>query len=114
MIDIAIKDGKWIFVNGDIQFIDGAERVRQELEFALSLWRGEWFLDPDAGTPYYNNILGKGMTPQGASAAIRQQIMAVEGVRAITDFSYEFDRKARKLTVNFECATDYGIVTYGA
>lgn len=113
MIDIKTVDGKWVFVNGNIQFVDGAERVRQQLEFRLSLWRGEWFLDTAIGTPYQQEILGKALTVEGAIAAIKQEILKVEGVNTITDFTYDFSRKDRKLTINFECATDYGIIAYG-
>lgn len=112
MIDIKCSDGKWLFENGNIVLIDGAERVRQQLEFRLSLWRGEWFLDPSFGTPYNNNILGKALTVDGAVAAIRGQIMAVDGVNTITELDYNFERKTRKLSVTFECATEYGIISY--
>ncbi|AEX65692.1 baseplate wedge subunit [Xanthomonas phage vB_XveM_DIBBI] len=113
MIDIKCEDGKWIFENGDIVLIDGAERVRQQLEFRLSLWRGEWFLDPDFGTPYNQQILGKALSLSGALAAIKEQILDVDGVDRITEFNYTFERKTRKLSVNFECSTSYGIIRYG-
>lgn len=112
MIDIKCSDGKWLFEDGDIVLIDGAERVRQQLEFRLSLWRGEWFLDPSFGTPYENRILGKALTLEGAIAAIRTEIMAVEGVNTITRFDYTYERKTRKLTIDFECATEYGLISY--
>jgi len=112
MIDIKCSNGKWVFNNGDIVLIDGAERVRQQLEFRLSLWRGEWFLDLGFGTPYNDNILGKALTVDGAVAAIRKEIMDVDGVNTITSLDYTFDRKKRKLSVNFECATDYGLISY--
>lgn len=113
MIDIKCQNGKWLFDNGEIVLIDGAERVRQQLEFRLSLWRGEWFLDPSFGTPYREQILGKALSIDGALAAVKEQILGVEGVNTITDFQYTFERKTRKLTINFECATEYGLVTYG-
>lgn len=112
MIDIACEDGKWLFVNGDIELIDGAARVRQQLEFRLSLWRGEWFLDPSFGTPYNQQILGKALTLDGALAAIKEQILDVDGVKEITRFDYTFTRKTRKLSIDFECSTDYGLITY--
>lgn len=113
MIDFKITDGKWDFSGGNIQFVDGAERVRQQLELRLSLWRGEWFLDSEFGTPYQQSILGKALTLEGALAAIRAEILKVEGVQTITSFDYDYDRKSRKLSVNFDCSTNYGKVTYG-
>lgn len=114
MIDLKNNpDGSISFVDGNIQFVDGAERVRQQLEFRLSLWRGEWFLDTDFGTPYRQSILGKGLSLAGALAAIKAEIMDVEGVTAINNFDYDYGRKTRKLTVTFDCETPYGIVKYG-
>lgn len=112
MLDIKVKDGKLVFAGGDLVLIDGAESVRQQLEFRLSLWRGEWFLNTDFGTPYRDNILGKALTVDGAVAAIRMEIMQVEGVDAITQLDYDYDRKSRKLSINFQCATSYGLVSY--
>lgn len=113
MIDFKITNGKWDFSGGNIQFVDGADRVRQQLEFRLSLWRGEWFLNSDFGTPYEQNILGKALSLDGALAAIRAEILSVEGVNTITSFDYTFERKERKLSVTFECSTTYGKITYG-
>jgi hypothetical protein len=50
------------------------------------------------------------LTLSGAVAAIRKSIMEVEGVRQIVEFSYKFDRVARKLNVTFTADTAYGIV----
>lgn len=113
MIDFNIKDGAISFLNGNIQFVDGAARVRQQLEFRLSLWRGDWFLDTSFGTPYQQNILGKALSLNGALAAIKTEILDVDGVKTITSFDYTFERKQRKLSVTFECNTDYGLVSYG-
>lgn len=113
MIDFKVVNGKWVFEGGNIQTVDGAERVRQQLEFRLSLWRGEWFLDGEFGTPYRQNILGKYLTLNAAISAIRKQILSVEGVSSITNFDYTFDKRQRKLSVDFEVTTPYGIVKYG-
>ncbi|MFV5926793.1 hypothetical protein ACLIKC_06890 [Klebsiella aerogenes] len=112
MIDFRLKDGEIAFQNGLLQYVDGAERVRQQLEFRLSLFRGEWFLDGDFGTPYFQSILGKQVTETGAINAIKSQILDVDGVTAINSFNWNFDRKNRLLTVEFEAQTDYGIVQY--
>lgn len=112
MIDFRITDGEVIFTNGEIAFVDGAERVRQQLEFRLSLWQGEWFLDGDFGTPYLQRVLGKPSSINSALAAIKEQILDVDGVNAITDFSYQFDRPTRTLNIQFTASTEYGLVYY--
>lgn len=97
--------------NGDLRIVAGAERVRQNLEIKLKLWRGEWFLDEDFGTPYLQSILGKQLTLSGAIAAIKNSIREVSDVKQITEFTYNFIRSERRLTVEFTCDTDYGLIT---
>lgn len=112
MIDFRLKDGQIFFESGVLQYVDGAERVRQQLEVRLSIFRGEWFLDGEFGVPYFESILGKQITLNGALSAIKTEILAVDGVSKINTFEYNFDRKERLLTVNFEVETPYGIVAY--
>ncbi|MGX5036269.1 hypothetical protein ACWKX2_11585 [Enterobacter hormaechei] len=112
MIDFRIADNKVVFTNGLLQYVDGAERVRQQVEFRLNLWRGEWFLDSQFGTPYLQDVLGKQVTLNGALSAIRTEILAVEGVNGIVEFTYNFDRAERKLSIEFTANTEYGLVQY--
>lgn len=94
----------------DLALVEGAARVKQQLLIKLRLWRGEWFLDIDFGTPYLQEILGKQLTLSGAIAALRTSILEVEGVQKIDSFSYNFNRSARSLSVSFEASTPYGLI----
>lgn len=95
---------------GDLVLLDGAERVRQQLEIKLRLWVEEWFLDTEFGTPYLQRILGKQLTLSGAVVALRKSIMEVDGVREILSFIYQFNNAERKLNVTFSVNTPYGVV----
>lgn len=98
-------------INGlDLAVIKGADRVRQNLLIKLRLWTGEWFLDTEFGTPYIEQILGKRLSLNGAVAALKTSILEVADVTDISAFTYAFDRSARKLTVNFEVATPFGLI----
>ncbi|WP_435952749.1 hypothetical protein [Dryocola sp. BD626] len=112
MLDFRLTDNKIVFTNGLLQYVDGAERVRQQIEFRLSLWRGEWFLDSEFGTPYLQDVLGKQITLNGALSAIRTEIFDVDGVTGIVEFTYNFERANRKLSIEFTASTDYGLVQY--
>lgn len=117
LIDIKIVDGRFVLdETGDFVFVRGAERVRQQIEFQLSLWRGEWFLDTEFGTPYTEDVLGKigakRLTLDAAIASLRGQILSVEGVDGIVSLTYNFDQPTRKLSLNVEISTEYGIVKY--
>lgn len=112
MIDFRLEGGKLAFSAGQLGCVDGAERVRQQVEFRLSLFRDEWFLDSEFGTPYFADVLGKQMTINAGLATIKQQILAVEGVSGLSSFSYRLDRHSRRLTIQCDIQTDYGIVHY--
>lgn len=114
LIDIKIENGRFVFdETGDLVFVKGVERVRQQVEFRLSLWAGEWFLDETFGTPYLLRILGKAAVSVDAAVdALRQQMLDVEGVTSINRLDYTFDAAARKLSVDVDLQSEYGIVKY--
>jgi len=100
--------------NFDLRIVTGADRVRQGILIKLRLFRGEWFMDTEAGTPWLEDILGKRISLAGAIAAIRASVLEVDGVDAITEFSYSFDRAQRRLIYNFTAATPYGLIEVSA
>lgn len=111
MIDIALTPSHDIDASSlDLTLVDKGEQVRQQLLIKLKLWRGEWFLDTEFGTPYLQQILGKELTLSGALAALRKSILEVPGVRRILLFSYSFSNQERRLTVEFTVDTEFGTV----
>lgn len=92
----------------DIQFFDGVQALRQQIEIKLSLFAGEWFLDTEFGTPYFQKILGKQLTLSGAIAAIRASVMEIEEVTQIKNINYTFSSKERKLSVTLDIESVYG------
>ncbi|GKX56355.1 hypothetical protein SOASR030_24670 [Leminorella grimontii] len=113
MIDLKLDaSGDLDLRRNDLTWVDGAERVHQQLQIKLKLWRGEWFLNTAFGTPYLQQILGKQITLNGALAALKNSILEVDGVREIAQFNYDFDRQTRLLTVQFAVKTPYGLVSY--
>lgn len=113
MMDLLLDADGDLDVNAlDLRLVDGAARVRQQLQVKLLLWRGEWFLDSDFGTPYLQSILGKELTLSGALAAIRASILEVEGVQKLTKFEFKFSNATRALDVDFDVQTTYGGVSF--
>lgn len=111
MLDIALTNNHDLDTSSlDLKLIDAAEQVRQQLLIKLKLWRGEWFLDTEFGTPYLQSILGKQLTLSGALTALRTSILEVEGVTQILSFNYNFNNSSRKLDIQFSANTPYGII----
>ena len=111
MIDIALDNNHDLDTKAlDLSLVEGAKQVQQQLLIKLKLWRGEWFLDTDFGTPYLENILGKQLTLSGAIAALRKSILEVKGVRQINYLNYKFSNETRILKVDFIADTPFGLV----
>lgn len=79
-------------VVGDLYLENGTVRLTQSLEeetvqdlyIALSLFQGEWFLDPAQGMPYFQSILGQ-KTPLNIIVQIfRRAILTRPGVSSLT------------------------------
>lgn len=96
--------------NFQAEIVKGAARVRQNLELKLKLWVGEWFLDTEFGTPYLESILGKRISLNAAVSELKRVIMSVQDVDQLTSFKYNFNRSNRRLTVDFECHTPFGLI----
>lgn len=113
MIDLKLDNkGDLDLQANDLTWVDGAERIHQQLQIKLKLWQGEWFLNTAFGTPYLDKILGKQITLNGALAALKESINQVNGVQEIEQFNYDFDRQTRQLIVHFAVKTPYGLVSY--
>ena len=85
--------------------VDSPECVAQAVLTRLRLWRGEWFLDRNEGTPYLEGVLGERTAPE---VVIKQRILGTPGVTAITAFTMTFDGDSRRLTISVSIDTLYG------
>jgi hypothetical protein len=108
------KDGDMVFGHSAKDFYqDSAEAVGQSVLTRLRLWRGEWYLDTSDGTPYLQEILGRGKEAS-AVQALYKRVRETEGVANILNFQDSYDPETRKMTFEIEIETDYGAITvYG-
>lgn len=102
--------------NGDIvtqgtQFIGGVDEIAQTIRTRLRLFLGEYFRDISDGTPWFEQILGKGVSMDAREAALRNRIVRTPGVIRLTQFSTDFDVNTRKYTVTAGVLTTYGLAT---
>ncbi len=100
-----------IVPNLDLSLIDGTVQVKQALCIALRTFRGEWFLDNDAGVPYFESVLVKTPDISEINSILKAEILKVTNVNKILEFSSTFDAPNRELSVSFRVDTTFGPVT---
>ncbi len=113
MVDIALDAKKHdiIIKDNDMLIIDNAERVAQQIKIQLLTLLGEWFLNVNHGVPYLEYILVKKPNPSLIRQIFREQILSVSGVTDVSIKDLEYDVQYRIMTLEYEAATDYGLVT---
>lgn len=94
------------FGRGKVNYAATAEAAAQRLRCRLLTIRGEWFLDLDAGVPWWQPessdvqpIMGGARNLPYAEAVIKAAILETDGVATIEAFSMSFNGTTRKLTV---------------
>jgi hypothetical protein len=91
-----------------IWFIDGADKVAQQIKINLLSFLGEWFLDNTYGVPYLEDILIKNPRMASVEVILRNHINSVPNVIRIDSFVLDWNRQTRSLAVEFTCETNLG------
>ena len=98
--------GDYVMGHGYLDFHqDTAEGVAQNAMTRLQLWRGTWFIDTEAGTPWLQQILGK---HDAVDVVIRTRILETPGVLSIQSFESILNPDTRRLTVTATINTQFG------
>lgn len=110
-IDLLIDDNnELVFENGDLVWSRGIDAVVQQCRIALQMFQDEWFLNLDAGLPYWDQILGQkpAVAMQAAQIYIRRELERVDAVVAITKLEVTYVRETRTLKVRWQVDTEFG------
>jgi hypothetical protein len=115
-IDLLLDADGDLVVTDDLAFSRGLESVAQGVRIRVQRFRGEWFLDLNAGVPYLENdrvseseaLLGQRYNESKARTAFRDAILSAPGVRELTELSVTFDARTRRLTVSWRVTTEFG------
>ena len=96
----------------DLQVIDGdlvvATDVAQAVKIRILFVRGEWFLNLQAGTRYFEVVWIKPVNLEHVAAELRGRILGTPRIDAITKFVLDFDENTRTLTLDWAATTDEG------
>lgn len=99
----------------------GVEAVAILVRTAWLLWRDEYFLNRDRGTPWLETedgvvsesdaILGQAFDAGKVARVLRGEALAVRGVADVLDFKSSFDGETRNLAVSATIRTAFGDTT---
>jgi hypothetical protein len=106
--------GDLLIESGDLVMTKEADAIRQHISQRLKSFAGEWFLDLDAGLPYYRDILVKNPNTLVVSGLIQEEIIKTPGVIELRSFEFVHEKATRALTVKFEVLVDNDFVLSGS
>lgn len=99
-----------LVIGSDLEWIRGIDAVVQSCRIALRMFQGEWFLNLDAGIPYWDQILGQKPAISIAIARdeFRRELLTVNGVLEVIRMDVTFDGSTRTLSVSWQARTALG------
>ena len=93
------------------EMCEGTEAVAQAVKTRLLLLRGEWWENPDDGTPLFEKVFGQRLRtdepPDEIDLVFSQRINGTQGVADITAFESEINAEKRQYTANITIKTIY-------
>ena len=96
----------------DAVVLTGIEAIRQELQIRYRYFLGEWFLDQEEGTPYFEHILKKNANDAQVRAVLLEVAKTTPGVVEVRSYAANLDGPTRVLTIALQLGvtTDEGLV----
>lgn len=82
--------------NGELLVINGLEALRQKIVQRLSLFKGTWIIDTNAGVPYLQEILKKPVDPGLVASILGNEILKEDDVLSLGNVSVELDPDTRQ------------------
>lgn len=98
-----------MFGNNESDFlINSPETVAQAVKTYLLLFLGEWYLNVNDGTPWFQGVIGF-HSQEEADQTLIQTILGIQGVQNVTNWKSSVDPTTRKYTsVSANLQTIYG------
>lgn len=107
-IDILLDDDGDLLIDGDgLHFSSGLQGVAQAVRIRLRLFAGEWFLNLDAGVPWWE-ILGEKPNDVLLRQRLIEAIRGTPGVVEVLQLAIAWDGPRRRVTVTYALRTAFG------
>lgn len=101
--------GDYCFGHSSRDFqVDNPVAVAQAILTRLRLFMGEWFLNLNEGTPWFQEILGHPYRGGIPDAVIRQRITGTPYVTQLYDYASSWNSATRIYTVSAKVFTAFG------
>lgn len=97
MKDIEYNGQNLVFKDGDLNIIDGKNRVCQHIATGLKILKGDWWLDYRKGIDYINGLKAY---PKILKAEIKNAILEVLGVDLVKDYTFKRVGEEYNVTAN--------------
>jgi len=92
----------------DLALVDGGALIVQRIKQRLLLFLGEWYLDTEAGVPWFQEILVKGVDLARVETLLKRAIVGTDGVARLTSLDLDFTPEPRRLLVSFRAVGENG------
>ena len=109
MIDYDLRNDDVRVTGGDVVMVDEPQATRQRLEQKFRLWRGEWFLNINAGFPWLEDVLGQRPRPEVLRSLVYDLVVNDPGLRSLTNLTLAFEGVDRQLRITFDATLTNGV-----
>lgn len=96
--------------NNNFVLVDGISALRDRLRTNLRTFKGEWYLDPQLGVPYFSTVFKKPVNFGALNTVFSNIIRGTEGVKSLNSLSLDLNSSTRELTVDFRVSADNGTI----
>ena len=94
------ESGQVVLIGDDITDIESyALAIAQRIKCRILLIRGEWYLDQRVGTPWKEQLLGRGVTADRIRRVLREVVLKTPGVAHLRSLKVSIDAQSRTATV---------------
>ena len=94
------------FANGKLQWAEDGTQAAQHGLTRLLIFKGEWLLNEDMGTQWYEIIFSSSKSRAEKELEIKSRILGTPGVKEITKFTWE--QSGATVTIEGIIVTDWG------
>lgn len=100
--------------NGQIHFWDKTAARRQKVRAICLFFKGEWFLNPDEGMPYFQSVIGNRRQTVILDVLRKAFHAGLPDLAKILHLSMTFEASTRTAVVDFALLFDDGFVLNSA